>query len=106
MPPGRGEHLVESCFLKGTARLIRVDPSMVCRLNRRLGEHTQAFHNERVQRIEANVLQADERYGYAGDKGRFCMFPKKSRKSDIEACQRWDDIPATKRVICYVWPWD
>lgn len=63
------EHLAEGCSLKGTARLVRVDASTVRRLNRRLGEHGQAFHDERVQGVEVNALQADERYGYAGDKG-------------------------------------
>ena len=39
------------------------------RLNQRLGEHGQAFHEERVQVVQVEALQADERYGYAGDKG-------------------------------------
>ena len=34
-----GEHLAEGCSLKGTARLVRVDPSTVRRLNHRLGAH-------------------------------------------------------------------
>lgn len=65
-----GEHLAEGCSLKGTARLVQVDASTVRRLDRRLGEHAQAFHDERVQGIKVNALQADERYGYAGDKGQ------------------------------------
>lgn len=64
-----GEHLAEGCSLKGTARLVQVDPSTVRRLNQRLGEHGQAFHDERVQAVQVDALQADERYGYAGDKG-------------------------------------
>jgi IS1 family transposase/transposase-like protein len=64
------EHLAEGCSLKGTARLVRVDASVVRRLNRRIGEHGKAFHDERAQAIEAETLQADERHGYAGDKGQ------------------------------------
>jgi len=63
------EHLAEGCSLNGTARLVKVDASTVRRLNRCLGEHGQAFHDERVQAVQVEALQADERYGYAGDKG-------------------------------------
>jgi hypothetical protein len=65
-----GEHLAEGCSLKGTARLVQVDPSTVRRLNQRLGEHGQAFHDERVQAVQVEALQADERHGYAGAKGK------------------------------------
>lgn len=64
-----GEHLAEGCSLKGTAHLVQVDPSTVRRLNQRLGEQGEAFHDERVQAIELEALEADERHGYAGDKG-------------------------------------
>jgi IS1 family transposase/transposase-like protein len=64
------EHLAEGCSLKGTARLVQVDASVVRRLNRRIGEHGEAFHDERVQQVEVETLQADERYGYARDKGQ------------------------------------
>lgn len=64
------EHLAEGCSLKGTARLVRVDTSTVRRLNQRIGEHGEAFHDERVQQVEVETLQADERHGYAGDKGQ------------------------------------
>jgi IS1 family transposase len=59
------EHLAEGCSLKGTARLVAVDPSTVRRLNQRLGEHGQAFHDERVHDIQLEALEADERHGYA-----------------------------------------
>lgn len=64
-----GEHLAEGCSLKGTARLVQVDPSTVRRLNQRLGEHGEAFHDERAQAVQPEALEADERYGYASDKG-------------------------------------
>jgi transposase-like protein/IS1 family transposase len=63
-----GEHLAEGCSLKGTARLVKVDPSTVRRLNRRLGEHGQNFHDERVHDVQVAGLGADERHGYAANK--------------------------------------
>jgi IS1 family transposase/transposase-like protein len=65
-----GEHLAEGCSLKGTARLVNVDPSTVRRLNQRVGEHGEAFHHEQVQAVEVEILEADERHGYAGSKGQ------------------------------------
>jgi IS1 family transposase len=65
-----GEHLAEGCSLKGTARLVKVDASTVRRLNQRLGEHGQCFHAERVQGVEVDALEADERHGYATHKGQ------------------------------------
>jgi transposase-like protein/IS1 family transposase len=62
------EHLAEGCSLKGTARLVKVDTSTVRRLNQRIGEHGETFHDERVQGVEATTLQADERYGFAVSK--------------------------------------
>lgn len=64
-----GEHLAEGCSLKGTARLVKVDPSTVRRLNQRLGEHGEALHDERVQEVQPEALEADERHGYVSDKG-------------------------------------
>jgi hypothetical protein len=64
-----GEHLAEGCSLKGTARLVRIDPSTVRRLNQRLGEHGETFHAAHVHHVEVDALEADERYGYTGSKG-------------------------------------
>jgi len=63
------EHLAEGCSLKATARLVQVDPSVVRRLNRKGGEHGEAFHEERVQNLRVKALEGDERHGYAHDKG-------------------------------------
>src|SRR5712691_3495222 len=38
------EHLAEGCSLKATARLAKVDASVVRRLKGRVGEHGKAFH--------------------------------------------------------------
>lgn len=59
------EHLAEGCSLKATARLAKVHPSVVTRLNRKVGHHAKAFHDERVQALEVIALEADERHGYA-----------------------------------------
>ncbi len=40
------EHLGEGCSLKGTSRLARVDVSVVRRLNQKVGEQGEAFHDE------------------------------------------------------------
>ena len=58
------EHLAEGCSLKATARWTKVHPSVVTRLNRRVGIHAAAFHDERVRAVEVVALEADERHGY------------------------------------------
>jgi len=65
-----GEHLAEGCSLKGTARLVKVDPSTVRRLNQRVGEHGEAFHHEHAHAVDVEMLEADEWHGYAGHKGQ------------------------------------
>lgn len=64
------EHLAEGCSLKATARLAKVQPSVVSRLNRKVGVHAEAFHNERLQALEVGALEAAERHGYAQDKSQ------------------------------------
>jgi transposase-like protein/IS1 family transposase len=62
------EHLSEGCSLKSTARLVKADVSTIKRLNRRLGEHGQTFHEQQVSDVAVKALQADERYGFAVSK--------------------------------------
>ena len=64
------EHLGEGCSLKATSRLAKVDLSVVRRLNRKVGEHGETFHQERAQALSVQALQADERHGYVHDKGQ------------------------------------
>lgn len=64
------EHLAEGCSLTATARLAKVHPSVVTRLNRKVGRHAEGFHDERVQALEVVALEADERHGYAQDKSQ------------------------------------
>jgi IS1 family transposase len=47
-----------------------VDPSTVRRLNQRLGEHGQRFHNDQAQALCVEAIEADERHGYATHKGQ------------------------------------
>jgi hypothetical protein len=53
----------ETDRLRDAARLVQANASTVRRLNRRFGEDEQAFHEA--------CVQADERHGYAGDKGQY-----------------------------------
>jgi IS1 family transposase/transposase-like protein len=62
------EHLAEGCSLKGTARLVKVDPGTVRRLNGKVGRHGQQYHEQKVQDVAVTELQADERHGFAGNK--------------------------------------
>ena len=62
------EHLAEGCSLKGTARLVKVDPGTVRRLNGKVGRHGQQYHEQEVQDVAVTELQADERHGFAGNK--------------------------------------
>jgi hypothetical protein len=64
------EHRGEGCWLKATARLVRVNASGVRRLNRKIGLHAQALHEERVHGLAVVALEADERYGYGHDQGQ------------------------------------
>jgi IS1 family transposase/transposase-like protein len=62
------EHLSEGNSIKGTARLVRVDPSTVRRLNKRTGRHGEQYHDEKVQAVEVENLQGDERHGFVMQK--------------------------------------
>jgi IS1 family transposase/transposase-like protein len=62
------EHLADGCGIKSTARLVKVDPSTVRRLNQKAGKHGQQYHDHEVQDVAVTELQADERYGFAGSK--------------------------------------
>ena len=64
------EHLAEGCSIKSTARLVKVDPSTVRRLNQRAGKHGQRYHEQEVKDVAVTELQADERYGFAGSKAQ------------------------------------
>jgi IS1 family transposase/transposase-like protein len=62
------EHLADGCGIKSTARLVKVDPSTVRRLNQKVGRQGQQYHEQEVQDVAVTELQADERHGFAGSK--------------------------------------
>lgn len=61
--------LAEGTSLNGTARVHKVDVETVRRWRKRLGRHGHQFHDERVVDVDVKELQADERYGFVGDRG-------------------------------------
>ena len=55
------EHLAEGVSTKGTSRLVGVSPEAVRRLRRNLGDHSRAFHDERMEDVEATDRGTDGR---------------------------------------------
>lgn len=64
------EHLSEGNSIKGAARLVRVDPGTVRRLNKRSGQHGEQYHDEKVQDVEVENQQGDERHGFVEQKSQ------------------------------------
>jgi IS1 family transposase/transposase-like protein len=64
------EHLSEGNSIKGIARLLRADADTVRRLNKRAGRHGQQYHDGKVQEVEVESLEADERHGFVAQKSR------------------------------------
>ncbi len=62
------EHLSEGNSIKGTARLVRVDPGTVRRLNKRAGKHGEEYHDDKVQDVTVENLTGDERHGFVEQK--------------------------------------
>jgi transposase-like protein len=97
------EHLAEGCSLKGTARLVKVDPSTVRRLNGKVGRHGQQYHEQEVQDVVVTELQADERHGFAGNKQQ-----PMSRLSSTKAVIAWTNwkfgmLMAAKNGLSKLW---
>lgn len=64
--------LAEGTSLKGTARLTGTHKDTVRRLNGKFGTHAEAFHEQQAQDLDVDVLEMDERHGYAEHKGQQC----------------------------------
>jgi IS1 family transposase/transposase-like protein len=62
------EQLAEGTSQEATARLVKVDLSVVRRLYGCLGQHGRLLHQQKVQGLCPIALQADERHGYAVNK--------------------------------------
>jgi len=58
----------EGCSPESTARLAKVDISVVNRLSRKVGQHGKLFHDERVREVDVQALEADERHGFSQSK--------------------------------------
>jgi transposase-like protein len=61
------EHLAEGCSVKATARLVKVNASVVRRLIK-TGHSCTRLCDEQVRNLKVVALEADERHGYAQDK--------------------------------------
>ena len=64
------QQLAEGTSIKGTARLTQTNPDTVRRLALKLGRHSERFHDQHAQNLKVNVLEMDERHGYAQSKER------------------------------------
>lgn len=64
--------LAEGTSMKGTARLTHTSRDTVRRLTRKIGEHGMAFHEQRAQQLDIDVLEMDERHGYVESKAQQC----------------------------------
>jgi hypothetical protein len=62
------EHFVEGTGMRPTSRLCRVGLNTVLRFARRAGDHAQRFHDQVVQHVRVNHLQADEAWSFVGKK--------------------------------------
>lgn len=106
------EHLSEGCSLKSTARLVKADVSTIKRLNRRLGEHGQTFHDQQVSDVAVKALQADERHGFAVSKqqpqweaevidpeSKFVLAHVQGRRNETLIPMHSNDWPLSRRRI-------
>jgi hypothetical protein len=83
------ERLADRCRFKGTVQPVGVDLETMRRLNKRVGRHGRQYHEQHVQEIEVDALQADERHGFASSKQQLAW------KAELMG-------PANKFVIPYV----
>jgi hypothetical protein len=62
------QHLVEGTGMRPTSRLCGVSLNTVLRFALRAGEHAQLFHDQLVQHVHVNQVQADEAWSFVGKK--------------------------------------
>lgn len=67
-----GRQLAEGTSLKGTARLTHTHKDTVRRLTHKFGTHAQQFHEQTAQVLDVDVVEMDERHGYAETKAQPC----------------------------------
>jgi transposase-like protein len=61
-------HLVEGNGMRPTSRLCGVTLNTVLRFAHKAGEHAQLFHDQMVQHVRPQQVQADEAWSYVGKK--------------------------------------
>ncbi len=61
-------HLVEGNGMRPTRRLCGVTLNTVLRFAHKAGEHAQRFHDQMVQHVRPQQVQADEAWSYVGKK--------------------------------------
>jgi transposase-like protein len=71
-------HLAEGDGIRKTGRLVGATQETVIRLNRMLGEHGKALHEEKVRGVRVREAQADEMWSFVGKK-REAVRPKQPR---------------------------
>ena len=62
------QHLAEGNGMRPTSRLCGVSLNTVLRFALRAGKHAEAFHDELVQHVPAEKVQADEAWSFVGKK--------------------------------------
>lgn len=82
LPPEKAlaisRHLSEGDGIRKTGRLVGATQETVIRLNRLLGEHGKALHEEKIRGVRVREAQADEMWSFVGKK-REAVRPKKPR---------------------------
>lgn len=71
-------HLSEGDGIRKTHRLVGATQETVIRLNRLLGEHGKALHEEKVRGVRVREAQGDEMWSFVGKK-RKALRPKQAR---------------------------
>jgi transposase-like protein len=71
-------HLSEGDGIRKTGRLVGATQETVIRLNRLLGEHGKALHEEKVRGVRVREAQGDEMWSFVGKK-REAVRPKQPR---------------------------
>lgn len=62
------QHLAEGDGIRKTSRLTGAMQNTVMRLNRLLGEHGKALHEEKVRNVRVREAQGDEMWSFVGKK--------------------------------------
>jgi transposase-like protein len=61
-------HIVEGNGMRPTSRLCGVSLNTVLRIAVRAGQHTEAFHDQKVRGVHPRVVQGDEAWAFVGKK--------------------------------------